>query len=510
MSNSRILNAKRNMIWTFVNKIVSLLLPFLTRTAIIYYLGTLYLGLNSLFSSVLNILSLAELGFGTAMVFSMSEPIAKGDADFICALLKLYRKIYTIIGTIILAVGLILMLFLPFMISGETPGDVNIYVLYCVYLGNTVLSYFMFAYKESILTASQRTDITSNIATIISVFSNLVQLLSLFLFKNYYAYCIVLPIATIIKNCVTSYIVDKKYPQYKCYGIIEREKINDIKKRVAGLFIYRICNVFRDSFDSIILSAFLGLTVLAKYNNYYYILTAITGFLSVIKTSIAASVGNSIATESEEKNYQDFQKCQLLYMWASGWCTVCLFCLYQPFVEWWIGEEYLFSNQLMALFCVYFFCYKMGDICAVYRQAAGLWWQDRFRPVVESVTNLVLNIVLVKFIGVAGVMLSTICCLVFINAIWASNVLYKYYFKNHKQLIYIGKIGYYALITTVATVVTGFMCSLIPLTGILALIIYGIICSIVPNGIFVIGFCKMPEFQDGIKLLKNMLKYKCK
>ena len=162
---SRTLNAKRNMLASLINRIVSMLLPFVTRTIFIYSLGSLYLGLNSIFSSVLSVLSLAELGVGTAMVYSMYKPIANGDAETVCALLNLYRKIYRIIGAVILVLGLAFTPFLPHIIKGAVPADINLYVLYFINLFSTVVSYFLFAYKNSLLTASQRMDVISHIDT---------------------------------------------------------------------------------------------------------------------------------------------------------------------------------------------------------------------------------------------------------------------------------------------------------------------------------------------------------
>lgn len=505
MDKSRLYNVKRNMIGGLVNKIITLFLPFFTRTAIIFYLGSLYLGLNSLFSSILNILSLAELGFGTAMVFSMYEPIATGNDSLVCALLSLYRKIYRVVGCVILLLGLSLMFVLPRLIKGEIPPDVNIYLLYLIFLCNTVLSYFLFAYKSSILIADQRSDIDSNILSITTTASTFVQLLVLLFFKNYLLYCLVFPVFTIIKNLITNRVVNQKYPQYYCKGTISREKFDDIKKRVGGLFIYKLCYVFRDTFGSIVISAFIGLTVLAKYNNYYYIITTLTGFLAIIKTSITAGVGNSIVTETQEKNYTDFNTCQLLYMWLSGWSTVTLFCLFQPFIKLWIGSEYLFDSNTVALFCLLFFCYKAGDICAVYRQAAGLWWEDRYRPIVEAILSVILSIVLVRIWGVSGVILSTIICLVFINSIWASFILYKYYFTKYRQKEYILKLLAYYTSTFVAVVVTGATCSLIKLDGIVGLVIYSLVCFFIPNIIFIPCLSFLPEFRNGINLVKRLV-----
>lgn len=508
--DSRIVNAKRNMLGLAVNKIVGLVFPFFSRTIMIYYLGTIYLGLNSLFTSILSVLSLAELGIGTAMVFSMYEPMANGDDDTVCALLNLYRKMYWLIGTVILVVGLIFTPLLPYIINGEFPRDVNIYIVYLINLFNTVLSYYLFAYKESILIASQRTDLLSNINTIVCIILNIGQTIILIFTRNYYIYCFFLPITTLIGMCGRNYVVNKKFPQYFCKGNISNAMKNDIKKRVAGLFIYKVCDVLRFSLDSIVLSAFLGLTVLAKYNNYYYIMNAITGVIGIVSTSITASVGNSIVKESQEKNYRDFNKIQLLYIWIAGFCTVSLFCLYQPFMKLWVGSNLMFDDYTMTFFCVYFFINRWGDMCFAYRQAAGLWWQDKIRPIVESILNITLNVILVRIIGVSGVLLSTIIGLVFINSIWGSKILFKYYFTQYSQIKYIIRLVMFTLVTAIACIITSMIGNYITSmfsesNFILTLMVKGGVCCIVPNLIFALFYRRLAEYRDSKILLMNVI-----
>ena len=143
----------------------------------------------------------------------------------------------------------------------------------------------------------------------------ILQMLALILFRSYYIYCIAIPFATILNNVFIEYKAKKVFPEFIPSGKVENSEKKDIQKRVSGLFIYKVCGVFRNSFDSIIISAFLGLTVLAQYQNYYFILNAITGFMLIITSSMTAGVGNSIASESIEKNYNDFTKFQYIYMW---------------------------------------------------------------------------------------------------------------------------------------------------------------------------------------------------
>ena len=197
---SRIENAKRNIVWGLLNKLLSIFLPFVIRTLIIYLVGENYLGLDGLFSSILQMLNIAELGFSSAVVFSMYKPLADNDSKEVCALLALYRKTYRIIGALILAVSVILLPFLPKLIKSGLPDDVNLYVLYAFFVLNTVLGYWMFAYKKSLLSACQRADIISKINTLITLTKSGLQIFLLFIFKNYYYFVILMPIATVAEN----------------------------------------------------------------------------------------------------------------------------------------------------------------------------------------------------------------------------------------------------------------------------------------------------------------------
>lgn len=513
MAGTRTQNAKRNIYASLLNKMIAMLLPFVTRSVIIYTVGVLYLGLNGLFTSVLSVLSLAELGVGSAMVFSMYEPIAKNDDATVCALLNLYKKIYRVIGTVILILGLLFTPFITYVIHGDIPSDTNIYVLYLISLFNTVVSYFLYAYKTSLLAASQRMDVTTNVLSVLTIAGSVLQIILLFIFRNYYFFCIVTPISTIVGNLIRSRIVDKMYPQYKCVGDVSREMKQDIRKRVFGLAIYKVSRVMRYSLDSLVLSTFLGLVVLAKYNNYFVIMNSIVGIMDIMTANTTASIGNSIVLESQEKNYMDFQRIQLIYMWIAGFFTVALFCIYQPFMNLWVGKELMFDDITMTTFCVYFLTNRWGDICFTYRQGAGLWWEDRYRPIVEAVVNLALNIILVQIIGVTGVMLSTIIGLVFINSLWGSRILFKNYFTKFKQSRYLLELLLFTAVTAVACAVCGFICSFMPildrsLMAVVFIVIKGIICAVVANAIFFVVYRKLPQFGAMVELAKRIVRFK--
>lgn len=487
-----------------------MLTNFVMRTVLIYYLGKVYLGLDSLFTSILQILSLSELGISSAMVYSMYKPLAENDVPAVCALLKLYRTVYRWIAVAMTVLGLAIMPFLHIIVKSDLPGGLNLYFLFLINLGNTVLSYLLFSYRSSLFTADQKYSINNNIYSIFKVGTTVIQILAIVLFCKqeyfaYYLYSLALPLTTILKNIVLYILSNKMYPQYQCEGSVPKSEIDNIKKRVAGMFLHKVSFVFRNSLDSIVISAFLGLEILGQYNSYYFIINAISGIMILVSNSVTASVGNSIVVESKKKNYADFNKLQLLYMWLTSWLTVGFVVCLQPFINLWLGKNMMFGDGIMAIFCVYFFSIHFSRVCHIYRDAAGLWWQDRYRPIVETVVNLTLNILLVRFIGVSGVMLSTIFCIVFIEGTWGTRILFKHYFTEEKQSIFMLKLLWLWVLTALAGAICYFLCKIIQLNGIPALIVYGIIATLIANIIYAAGNSILPEFKPTISFALKLI-----
>jgi len=492
------------MIFGAINKIIVILLPFIVRTAMMRVLGAEYLGLNSLCHSILSVLNLAEMGLNSAIIFSLYKPVAIQDKKTICALLAFYKKVYRIIGIIILAGGVAAIPFLGNLIKGEVPQEISLSLVYLVFLLNTVISYLFFAYKNALLTAYQRNDLISKISALCNLLLNVLQLVLLFCFENYYLCILVMPVITMLNNFITAYIVNKKFPMYKPEGKLEKEVLCDIKKRVQGLMIQKICVITRNSLDSIVISAFIGLVSVTKYTNYYYIMSSIHNFLYIITDGIAASVGNSIATESVEKNHSDLEKFVFLYSWISGWCTVCLFCLYQPFMEIWMGKDMMLSLLYVGLFCLYFYVLTMGDILSIYSQGAGLWWEGRYRAALESLLNVVLNIILAKYFGVAGVICATLISMILVSTLYGSFIVFKYYFAEKNQGIYLVKHLLYFGVTVLVTGVSYGVCRCVQGSALFKLMIRGIICVFLPNILYFAFYARTKIFRQSFKLAWKM------
>ncbi len=502
----RVGNATRNIIWGIIEKIIIVLMPFITRTVLIKVLGAEYLGLNSLFVSILQVLSISELGLGTAIVFSMYKPIAEDDNDTICALLNVYRKLYHIVGMIILIGGLGVLPFLPKLITGHCPNDVNIYILYLIYLANTVISYFLYAYKTALFSAFQRNDLASKRSAAIALISNILQIIVLFTMHNYYAYVLIIPFATILTNLANAWLANRMYPNLVCKGTISTEMKDGLKKRITGLLSYKIYGVIFSSVDALVISAFLGLTPLAIYNNYFVVQSAIIAFMTILTNSITAGIGNKMITNTPAENYEDFKNILFANGWIASWFAILQFCLYQHFMTVWVGKELVFPFITMTLMVFYFLLPRITTITMTYKEAAGLWWEDRWRPLVATIINVTANLLLVRIIGMNGVIISTLICTIFINVPWGSYVLFKYYFKR-SPIEYYGLILYYVGITSVVGCITLCICNLLNNnTSLLYLLLKFIICSVIPNILLFAIYYKKQEFKYSKELLLKIIK----
>ena len=497
-------NASRNIFFGVLLKAYQILVPFLMRTAMIYLMGVQYLGLNSLFTSVLQVLNLAELGVGSAMVYSMYKPIAEDDNTTICALMKLYRTYYNVIGLIIAVVGCVLTPFIPYLIKSDVPAGINIYILYLLNLGATVLSYRLFAYKNSILQAHQRVDVVSKVTLVTSTIQYGLQLFVLWAFHNYYLYVIVMLATQVLTNIVTAVCADRLYPQFKPKGNMPREEVKRINRRIRDLFTAKLGGVIVNSADTIVISAFLGLTVLAVYQNYYFILTAIIGFVTVIFSSVTAGIGNSLVVETKEKNFSDLIKFTFIICWIAGICSCCFLNMFQPFMEIWVGKDLMLGFSAVVCFVVYYYVYEVNQLLNTYKDAGGIWHEDRFRPLVTAIANLGMNLIMVQYIGIYGIVLSTVLSMVFVGMPWLFHNLFSTLFPHKYLISYLKKLFFYIFISVLSALATVGICNFVNLNPWLTLIIRGIISLFVTNVIFLIAYKNTKEFKATVLLLDNM------
>ncbi len=505
-----VINRKKNAIfgtfWGGLQKTVIIVFSFIIRTVFIHTIGVSYLGLSSFFESLLQVLNLAELGVSSALVFSMYKPIVDDDEEKICALMNLYRRCYRIIGLIILGLGLAIMPFIPLLIKNSVPSDINIYAVYLMYLGATVLSYWMFAYRNSLFYAFQRIDVLNIISSTVSLVTYILQLVCLIRFRNYYAFLVISILSAIAINVITGFASKKTYPQFIATGVLPQEERNEIFRKVKDLFTLKIGDVAFHSADSIVISSFLGLDVLAVYQNYNTILLTIISFFAVFYNACEAGIANSLIVNDERENRKLLYNIRHISFFFLNFCVTSLVCLYQPFMELWVGKEYLLEFSMVVLFATYLVAEIAPRTLMVFKNAGGIWHGDRFRPLIISVSNLCINIILVNIIGIKGVLIATIFTWTCIGSPWLI------YNVNHNLLRievkkYIMTSAIYVITMIGCAVVSYGLCSLIHIDNLIAnIIIRGLLCLALPNGMFCLFFLKKTEQQYFVTTALSIIK----
>ena len=505
MKLERTKNAARNVVFDGMMEMVNVLFPFVIRSVMLHYLGTEYLGLNGLFKSILTFLNLAELGVGSAMVFSMYKPIAEDDTPAICALLRLYRTLYRIIGLAIAAVGLLLIPVLHSFIKGDLPADMNLYVLYLMNLGNTVLTYWLFAYKSSLLQAHQRRDLISKVTLAVRLTEYTLKILILVFTRNYYLYLAIQLVCQIVINVLIAVCASKLYPRYVPIGNLPRDKTLDIFRRVRDLFTSKLSATVFDAADTLVISAFMGLTVLALYQNYYFIITALRMMLVVLLNACMAGVGNKLVMESKEANYRDLEKISLLFLWVLGVSSSMLLCLYQPFIHVWMGEDNSLAIGLVFCFVVYYYSMGANKLINMFKDAAGIWRVDRWRPLTAALVNLGLNLLTVRRLGLYGVLLSSVFSIVFIQIPWLFRNLFCEVFPRQCMGKYIRLFCGLAAVALISCGASWLVCGLFALNVWSTLLLNAALSFLIPNLCYYIFYGRNPLFRESLSQLKRSL-----
>lgn len=504
MKIERSKNAARSIVFGVALKLYQILIPFGMRTVMIYQMGVQYLGLHSLFASILQVLNLAELGVGSAMVYSMYAPIARDDTQTICALMKLYRTYYRIIGLVIGVVGLLLTPVVPRLVKSGLPPELNIYILYWLNLAATCLSYWLFAYKNALLAAHQRNDVVSKITIATQTVQYAAQLLVLFFTHNYYYYVIAVLAAQALTNILTAIAANRMYPDYSPKGQLSKEETRKITSRIRDLFTSKLGGVVLNSADSIVISSHLGLTALAVFQNYNFVMTSVVNVIGIVFQSCTAGIGNSLVTETESKNFRDFIKLTFLISWISGVCACCFLNLYQPFIELWVGRELMLPIGVVICFCIYFYSYQIYRLMNTFKDAAGQWHEDRFRPLVTAAANLGMNLMTVRYLGIYGIILSTVMSWVLIGYPWLLHNLFSTVFRRGLLWQFLGRMGYYAVISLLGCILSYSVCSLIQGNLWVVLAARAIVCAALPNVLFFAVYRRQPEFAESLVLMDRI------
>jgi len=482
----------------------TILLSFVTRSVFIKYLSIDYLGVNGLFTNILTILSLAELGFGSAIIYSLYKPLAENDTSLLSALMKLYSKVYKIIGCVVAILGFTIIPFLDVIIK-NTPEVGSIKLIYILFLLNSVSSYF-FAYKRAIIQADQNQRIISKTKLLFSIFKMCAQISILIISSSYVLFLIVQILFTFLENLVISRIANKLYPFLKerdSYSLSEKET-KEIWTNVKALMIYKIGSTILDGTDNIIISTVIGVSAVGILSNYTLIIGSVSMLLVQLTSAISGSVGNYMAKESLDKREDLLDKLTFIFYIFYGLSVVALYMLLNPFITLWVGDEYLLPQSTVLILAVNWYIYGMINPIWTFRTSMGLFVHGKFRPVVSAVMNLVISIVLAHKIGIVGVLLGTTITRLLTNSWFDPVIVFRYGLKRSPIPYFIRQIKYAISLVVICIILTYFF-SVLPNISIGILIIkIGVIIIVVPLYIIILNF-RTKEFKYFIGLVSRLL-----
>lgn len=498
--------AFKNTKYAMASQLLTTFVSFINRTVFIHYLSVEYLGINGLFDNILSILSLAELGVGSAITYNMYHPLATNDVSRVKRLMNFYRMMYNIIGTFVFAAGLGLMPFLGLLINNK-PNIGNLELIYVLYVVNSASSYF-FTYKRSILFADQKNYIDSINKCQQSIVQSIVQNTVLIMTHNFIAYYLTQILSIVLFNFIISKKANRMYSYLRNnHEKLEPDETRKILKDVSALLMHRIGYVVVCSTDNFLISKFISIAAVGLYSNYLMILSAVKGVIMQIITGISASVGNLNAMESREKSYEVFKRIYFLNAWLIGFCSIAFYILFNPFIELWIGKDYLLPPSIVLIISVNFYiCDTRGirSVVNTFKDSMGLFWQDRFKPIFEASINLVASILLLKAFGLSGVLLGTLFSTV-VTDIWVEPyILFKHGFKR-KLVSYFEMFLKYGFLTLAAGFITKSVCSWLSGSPTVTFLMSMLIVTIIPNLIFLMVYYNTEECRYFIGLLMNKI-----
>lgn len=503
---SRTENSIINSAMSIVTQVLTVVLNFAVKTVFIKMLNDEYLGVNGLFTNIITMLSLADLGIGIAIPYSLYKPLAKKDEHKINVLMNFYKKVYTIIGIAVLLIGLSLTPFLGLIIKDIPKNVPHLSLIYILFVIHSASSYF-FVYKKFLIDSDQKGYITSRIIFTFSTLLSIIQIILLVTTKNYILFLLSSIILVIIQNIYISSKANKLYPfiKNKTDEKLEKEDMEGIKKNVSSLFIYKVGTVIMNGTDNIIISKFIGLIIVGFYSNYVLIINSITTVLNQIFNAITSSIGNLVVTTNKKRSKEVYDNLNFANFWLYALFGVCIIVLINPFINIWIGKKYVMGFSIVFLLVLNFYVLGMQSVTNSFRNAYGLFWIAKYRPIIMVIINIVISVVLVQFIGIEGVLIGTLVSRLVTTAWLDPYIVHKYGFEISPKSYYIDYLKYLVIFIAISTILNYFV-SMIAINNIFILILIAILVVISVNVILVLLFFKTSEFNyfyDKIKKIRH-------
>lgn len=502
-----------NLLTGFGGQLVNIVLQFITRTVFISVLGKSYLGINGLFSDILSMLSLTELGIDTALNFQLYKPLAEHNNKRIRILMKFYKRAYVTIGVVIVILGVCIVPFLPVLIKDYESLEVlkiNAVIVYLIYLLRSASSYMFFAYKSVIIRADQKLYVTNLADYAIAVLECIAQVVILKVTKDFMIFTAITVLFIISKNFVNAMIAKKMYPEafVKEPESLSREEVKGLFKDCGALFIYKVNNVVLKATDNIVLSSFIGLGIVGMYSNYLMIHNAIKSILSRFFTATRASLGNLYAVSDIDKKYSVFEVMNYLTFVLYGTACVGIAIVANEFLECWANKGYIIPQPFPILIGIELLLSGLNNCLGQVRNISGAFRQMWYRPIIGIFINIVVSIVLVKPFGINGVILGTICSMLLSNFLVDPSIIYKVSFeKIKKPSVYYRECGQYIVLLCVIAIFDGWFCQNVLVGhGWISMIFHALVCVASVPLVFFIIYRKTPKCQYVVEMGANIFR----
>ena len=483
----------KNSIWGLFQQFVICILSLFSRKVMVDAIGLQGVGLNGLLTNVVAVLSLADMGISASIVFHMYKPLANGDREKLAKLMNFYRNVYRIIAVVILSVGLCLMPFMKYIVHDVDYSDGYVLWIYFLFLAQTVTTY-LFAYKRSLLSADQKQYVISIYDLCFKIITVAIGIVILELTKSFTFYLLLLIASAIINNLIISRKVDKMYPFIKNRKLsLEKEHRKSIFKDVKNIFIGRMSGTITNSTDNILISALVGTIVTGLYSNYTIILNTITSMMNQFSYSMSGSIGNLLATETAEHIENVLKKLSFIMFFMASFCCVCLMSLVDPFITLWLGTGFLLERYVVYICIGVFYCATVKIPVWNMMQASGLFRADKYISITGSTINLIVSFILGKYIGIAGILIGTICTYVIQYTLQVIIFYRQFLHRKCTKILLISL--FYILFTTAECLIASQLGYIIPIGNpYLKFIVIAVLAAALALGINSLVFLRRPEF----------------
>lgn len=510
MQLNRTKKATRNIVISFIGYVCVVLSGFIARSVMLKYMGIEMVGVGQLFSNIFMMLSYSSLGLETAIIYSLYEPLEHGDENKICVIMEFYKKCFRYIATCIITLTIVLLPLIPYFVKKSEDME-DIYLILILY-GLTAATSYIYAFKRSIIIADQDRYLSTLFTDVFSILKLILQIYVIATTHSYILYMFT-NVMVVLSNILAAFYIDMRYPYLKNKNkgedigrTLSKEESIELTKTTGALIEQKLGFVFIYAVDSVLMSTFVGVSLIGIYSNYLIVINGLQAGIIIIFQSVIAGIGNIAVTEENQRLKQSWELLNFISQWIYGFSSICLFVLFNPFIKIWIGDEYIFSQNIVFLIILYFYLGGMRKPVIACKDATGMQWKDRYKPLAEVLLNVGISLLLVSKLGIVGIFLGMNISMILTSCWIEPFVFCKYGIKSSFVKYFVDYCCKFLVILftgAVTYIITGVFTR--SFSGIEEFAVKMLLCCIVPNIIFGLIYWRTEKFREVKEIVKRIL-----